>query len=241
MALNLFNSRKHNSHSKKEKLHEKSSKNKFSYDKQEQLSNDEHEFVKRMCIFCRQNNKTKFCDMITKPEICKEVLFKERRCFICMKKGHSGKQCRNIMKCFKCSGRHHVAVCTFQNRDSGNPLQPQEDHSTTSNLINVPKNDSIFLQTARSEISSVDKRNCQNFRILFDNGSQLSYISPQAAKNLSFKALGKKEIVVKIFGNVKALKKLYMLPFAVKSKDENLNTYIYTINYILKYYKRLCY
>ena len=71
MALNLFNSGKHNSHSKKEKLHEKSSKNKFSHDKQEQLSNDEHEFVKRMCIFCRQNNKTKFCDMITKPEICK--------------------------------------------------------------------------------------------------------------------------------------------------------------------------
>ena len=125
-----------------------------------------------------------------------------------------------------CSGRHHVAVCTFQNRDSGNPWQSPENHSTTSNLINVPKNDSIFLQTARSEISSLDKRNCQNFRILFDNGSQLSYISPEAAKNLSFKALGKKEIVVKIFGNVKALKKLDMLPFAVKSKDENLNTYI---------------
>ena len=33
------------------------------------------------------------------------------------------------MKCFKCSGRHHVAVCTFQNRDSGNPLQPQKDHT----------------------------------------------------------------------------------------------------------------
>ena len=49
-----------------------------------------------------------------------------------MKKGHSAKQCRNTIKCFKCSRRHHVAVCTFQNRDSGNPLQPQEDHSTTS-------------------------------------------------------------------------------------------------------------
>ena len=71
LALNLFNSGKHNSHLKKEKLHQKSSKNTFSHDKQEQLSNDEHEFVKRMCIFCRQNNKTKFCDMITKPEIRK--------------------------------------------------------------------------------------------------------------------------------------------------------------------------
>ena len=35
-----------------------------------------------------------------------------------MKKGHSAEQCRNTMKCFKCSGRYHVAVCTFQDRDS---------------------------------------------------------------------------------------------------------------------------
>ena len=172
-----------------------------------------------MCIFCLRNHKTEFCDIITKPEIRKKILFKERLCFICMKKRHTAKQCRNKMKCFKGSGRHHVAVCTFQNRDSGNPLQPQENHGTTSNLINVPRNYSIFLQTTRAKVSSVDDRNCQNFRILIDNGSKLSYISPQAAKNL--KSLGKNNIV-KIFGNVKALKKLDMVQFAVKSKDENL-------------------
>ena len=58
-ALNLFNSGKHNSHSKQEKPHEKSYKRKFSHDKQKQLSNDEHKFVKSMCIFCRRNHKTK--------------------------------------------------------------------------------------------------------------------------------------------------------------------------------------
>ena len=130
------------------------------------------------------------------------------------------------MKRFKSSGHHDFAVCTFQNKDCGNPLQPQEDHSATSNAINVSRNDSVFLQTARAKITSVDKRNCQNFRILFDNGSQLSYISPQGAKNLNLKLLGKKNIVVKIFGNVKTLKKLDMLQFAVKSKGENLNIYI---------------
>ena len=85
------------------------------------------------------------------------------------------------MKCFKCSGHHHVAVCYFKNRDSGNPLQPQEDHSTTSNLINIPKNDSIFFRTALTKVRLVDEKNCQNFRIVFDKGSQLSYIRPQAA------------------------------------------------------------
>ena len=76
-----------------------------------------------------------------------------------MKKGHSVEQCRNKMKYFKCSGRHHVAVYTFENRDSRDPLELYENHSTTSNLINVPKNDSIFLQTARAKLSSVNERN----------------------------------------------------------------------------------
>ena len=52
------------------------------------------------------------------------------------------------------------------------------------------------------------------------------YISPQATKNLNLKSLGKKNIVVKTFSNVKALKNLDMVQFAVKSKDENLNIYI---------------
>ena len=52
------------------------------------------------------------------------------------------------------------------------------------------------------------------------------YISPQATKNLNLKSLGKKDIVVKTFSNVKALKNLDMVQFAVKSKDENLNIYI---------------
>ena len=56
----------------------------------------------------------------------------------------------------------------------------------------------------------------------------MSYISQQAAKYLNLKSLGKKDIVVKIFGNVKALKKIDMVQFAVKSKDENLNIYINT-------------
>ena len=52
------------------------------------------------------------------------------------------------------------------------------------------------------------------------------YISPQATKNLNLKSLGKKDIVVKIFSNIKALKNLDMVQFAVKSKNENLNIYI---------------
>ena len=79
-ALNLFNRGKHNSHSKQEKPHEKSSKKKFSHIKQEQLSKDEYECVKSMCIFCRRSHKTKFCDIITKPKYGKKFCLK--RCVV---------------------------------------------------------------------------------------------------------------------------------------------------------------
>ena len=59
-ALSLFSSGKHNSHSKQEKPYEKSSKKEFTQDKQEQLSNDEHEFVKSMYLLSSKSEKQNF-------------------------------------------------------------------------------------------------------------------------------------------------------------------------------------
>ena len=56
------------------------------------------------------------------------------------------------------------------------------------------------------------------------------YISPQAAKNLNLKSLIK-DIVVKIFSNAKALKKLDMVQFAVKSKDEHVTDICYLVEH----------
>ena len=56
------------------------------------------------------------------------------------------------------------------------------------------------------------------------------YISPQAAKNLNLKSLIK-DIVVKIFSNAKALKKLDMVHFAVKSKDEHVTDICYLVEH----------
>ena len=59
-ALSLFSSGNHNSHSKQEKPYEKSSKKEFTKHKQEQLSNDEHEFVKSMYLLSSKSEKQNF-------------------------------------------------------------------------------------------------------------------------------------------------------------------------------------
>ena len=92
--------------------------------------------------------------------------------------------------------------------------------------MNVNKIDSILLQTARAKVCSTDEKECQNLRLLFDSGSQLSYISPRARNKLKLKTLGTKDVSLKTFGNMKDKKVFDRVNFAVKSRDGNLNIYV---------------
>lgn len=69
-----------------------------------------------ICIFCRQDHYSKNCDIITKPEVRKEILVRESRCFLCMKTGHSASKCRKNWKCQKCNGRHNTAICVYSQK-----------------------------------------------------------------------------------------------------------------------------
>ena len=59
-------------------------------------------------------------------------------------------------------------------------------------------------------------------RILFDSGSQISYISPSAAKTLKLQPFDSKEICIKSFGEHSTTKRLDVLKFDVKSKSGNI-------------------
>ena len=99
------------------------------------------------CIFCRRNDhRSADCDIVTQPEKRKDILFKEKKCFICMKSNHIAKQCRSDFKCFKCGGRHHIAVCTFDSRNSGDG---SIDGATN---LSISYSNNIFLETARATV-----------------------------------------------------------------------------------------
>ena len=57
-----------------------------------------------------------------------------------------------------------------------------------------------MLQTASTQVLD-NEGNLHNCRILFDNCSQLSYISPELHSKLKVKTLRTKEICIKTFGN----------------------------------------
>ncbi|XP_066910124.1 uncharacterized protein [Clytia hemisphaerica] len=140
---------------------------------------------------------------------------------------HMSSNCSKKWKCFKCGGKHNNAICTFKKKDeskndSQSPAptppattQKTEPDTTTSNLTSA-KFQTVLLQTAVAKIKN--GKNSENLRLLFDSGSQQTYISPEAKKLLKLEPIDKKTVSIKSFGNGKSEKDLELVEFEVISK-----------------------
>ena len=67
---------------------------------------------KTHCTFCKGNYNTVECHVVTDVQERKKVLRNTGRCFLCLRKaGHLARDCDSCIKCFRCRGHHHVALC----------------------------------------------------------------------------------------------------------------------------------
>ena len=69
------------------------------------------QFYRVWCSFCNRNHQSSKCNVVTSAESRKKVLRKKGRCYLCLKWGHLSHNCKSPVKCFKCQGAHHVAIC----------------------------------------------------------------------------------------------------------------------------------
>jgi len=63
------------------------------------------------CSYCREQHSSNACKSITDPSERKQILRRSGRCFVCLRKHHTSRECRSSLKCNKCNGRHHVSIC----------------------------------------------------------------------------------------------------------------------------------
>ena len=174
------------------------------------------------CIFCNKDHKPHHCKTVTNIDARKIILKNKERCFVCLKNAHIAKQCKSQIKCYKCSGRHHLAVCYHNGGDPPNNKETSCQHvgSTSSNY-------SLLLQTAHVNIRN---RNITSFaRILFDNGSQLSYITPELRNRLQLETIDTREICIKTFGSVttkETLDRVNVKLTSIKGKDIYFRCYV---------------
>ena len=171
------------------------------------------EQLKMSCFFCNHPGHKSFnCVTVTDPVKRKEILKRKGRCFVCLKRGHVASSCPLEYRCFKCCGRHHVSVCSanFQIPPSGNGnvTQPSpslqrgntsQDPGTTSTLYVNAKN-SVLLQTATAIVSNPTSMKLVQARLIFDSGSQRTYISSRLRKALDLPSLRAENLLIKKFG-----------------------------------------
>ena len=194
----------------------------FEHDKSKKVENDELEnpFTafnllnssnrnknKNACVFCNlKNHKSNKCLRVTEPAARKEILKQNKNCFICFSIGHTAKNCTWEYKCNKCNGKHNICICTFSvnqekpnfNPQNANPQQ-NENNSTANNLVNNRGN--VLLQTAYVNVSDLSVQKETNAIVLFDSGSQRTYISNELKNLLNLPVLRKESIVIQTFGN----------------------------------------
>ena len=178
-----------------------------------------------------QGHKSFNCILVTDPERQREILKRRGRCFVCLKTGHAANHCQSELKCNKCNGRHHGSLCRsgFQLQPAGNNVtQPNLSHVTQRNLSPVTQpstsqqssgatavdqsqgttstfyvnaKTSVLLQTATATVSNPNSLKSLQARVIFDSGSQRSYISSRVWNALELLSLHSENLVIKTSGS----------------------------------------
>ena len=159
------------------------------------------QFSRVWCSFCNQNHQSSKCNVVTSAESRKQVLRNKGRCYLCLKSGHLSRNCRSPVKCFKCQGAHHVAICdSFEHAVSG-PEQVENVPNVSTSLYVDQYRGSVLLQTATAEVVRPDNdSNPLNVRLIFDSCSQRSYVTQAVKEKLHLPVVGRDSLLIKTFG-----------------------------------------
>ena len=95
------------------------------------------------CCFCNKSHQPENCHSVKVVEDRKQAIKRSGRCFICLKKGHISRECRSRMKCSKCNGKHHTAICS---RSEGTEISISNNNTSSAppTLLNPPTTTSIL-------------------------------------------------------------------------------------------------
>ena len=164
------------------------------------LSKDDQTFSIR-CAYCKELHFSASCTKVTDPEKRKEILRNTNRCFNCLRVGHRVSNCQGSKCCRHCKRRHHQSIC-----DAGKPLTQAgvttESNGTTT-TSNMGNKGTVLLQTARTTATNIDGSKSATVRVLFDSGSQRSYVSNRLKKTLKLKPVKNETLNLNTFGNSK--------------------------------------
>ena len=176
---------------------------------------------KNGCTFCDGPHPSDSCKIVPTIDKRLEFLRNQKRCFRCFKTGHMSKSCYSKKRCSRCNGKHHSALCkstgidghessgTIPTEENTSRRDPEKEDSTVpegSTLVGSThtSQDTILPQSALVDVAA-GSRSCQA-RLLFDSGSQRTFISQDLANKIGAQPFKKEELLMSTFGHDKRTK-----------------------------------
>ena len=170
------------------------------------------EEFKIRCAYCGSLHYSASCDKVLDCESRKKILASSKRCFNCLRKGHNNSQCMSEKNCRHCKKRHHQSICdqvhTKVNVSMTDESASSETSSTTTSATTTTINanvqpKTVLLQTARAVALNDKGKISTPVRILFDTGSQRSYVTESLRSKLKLKSVQHERLNLNTFGEAR--------------------------------------
>jgi len=146
------------------------------------------------CVYCQGNHHSASCDKVEAIEERRDILIKAGRCFNCLKSNHKSKDCNNPHSCRNCQTTPSIHHNTTK--------ESQEPNPTVNTAANSMKDrDHILLQTAQAVDLNDANNKSTTVRVLFDSGSQRTYITESLRTKLNLKSISRERLHLNTFGN----------------------------------------
>ena len=158
----------------------------------------------KFCVYCDSNaHFSSECSVVKDTSARNDFVKQQKRCFICLRKYHNAKNCRNKRQCSKCSRMHHVSLCPDSSRSickSTAESSKKTDSSDQAVSLIVRGSPAVILPTAKVILCSQDG-SCMRARILLDQCSTKTFIRSDVCNTLGIKPDFEENLNICTFGS----------------------------------------
>ena len=185
--------------------------------------------TKPICAYCKGNHAAIACEVYKDVPARLEVIKQGWLCYNCLAH-HRVSQCSSKYRCRKCSGKHHTSICCKEankvpDNDRSNESKEPPTTSTATLTAFVPphltRSTACLLKTAIATVVNDDLQAEAN--ILFDEGSQRTFITEKLANMLALLPHKSEHINLSSFGSSQPLyRQLNNVVFHIKTQRADL-------------------
>ena len=156
------------------------------------------------CFFCKGSHFATNCNEVKDVQKRRSILLESHRCFNCLRQGHIVNKCPSSAKCYQCRGRHNTSICPKLERN-----ETEKQHQQPEKAIAMTSKEpvKVLLQTAQTFAFGKERSEKAEVNILFDSGSQKSYLADHLKTRLDLETLGVENVNLNTFGSESYVKK----------------------------------